>query len=235
MANIISWVEQVLKARNGKDVRGSFANSLLAMNDQTDEKCKEMDGFKTAISGEEAKRVKAEAEREKNTGAAIEKTNAAERLARGIYETVKNKLDTGQLKGDKGDRGATGAQGIKGDAGPIGPQGIKGDIGTQGPKGDIGLRGEQGIQGPLGPTGSQGQQGIKGDIGPQGLQGVQGIKGDVGAKGDRGDSGVTVPISGIFTLAGDTNGNLYANYVDGSTPPKFETETNGNIYYITPD
>lgn len=74
--------------------------------------------------------------------------------------------------------------------------------------------------------------GEKGDTGPQGPQGIQGPKGD---KGDRGDSGVTVPISGLFTLSGDEDGNLWAYYADGSTPPQFETDESGNIYYITPE
>lgn len=45
------------------------------------------------------------------------------------------------LKGDKGDIGLTGPQGIKGEKGDIGPQG---EQGIQGPKGDIGERGAAG-------------------------------------------------------------------------------------------
>lgn len=78
-------------------------------------------------------------------------------------------------------------------------------------------------------------KGEKGDTGPQGEQGPQGIQGPKGDKGDRGDSGITVPISGIFTLSGDEDGNLWAYYADGSAPPEFEVTEDGDIYYIIPD
>lgn len=57
--------------------------------------------------------------------------------------------------------------------------------------------------------------------------------GEKGEKGDRGDSGITVPISGLFTLSGDEEGNLWAYYADGDNPPQFEyDEETGDIYYI---
>ena len=57
--------------------------------------------------------------------------------------------------------------------------------------------------------------------------------GEKGEKGDRGDSGITVPISGLFTLSGDVEGNLWAYYADGDNPPQFEhDEETGDIYYI---
>lgn len=74
--------------------------------------------------------------------------------------------------------------------------------------------------------------GVKGDTGPQGPQGIQGLKGD---RGERGDSGVTTPVSGLFTLSGDEQGNLYAYYAEGSSPPQFDTDDQGNIYYVTPN
>lgn len=84
--------------------------------------------------------------------------------------------------------------------------------------------------GATGPTGPQGPQGIQGQPGPQGP------KGEKGEKGERGDSGVTVPISGLFTLSGDEDGNLWAYYADGSNPPEFEyDEETGDIYYIIPE
>lgn|GEM_PF-963356 len=52
------------------------------------------------------------------------------------------------LKGEKGEKGDTGAQGPQGEAGP------KGDNGETGPKGD---KGETGAQGPKGDTGAPGQ------------------------------------------------------------------------------
>lgn len=83
--------------------------------------------------------------------------------------------------------------------------------------------GPPGIQGPQGERGEKGEKGEKGD------------KGDKGEKGDTGASGITVPASGMFTLSGDTEGNLWAYYNDSDTAPTFETDTDGNIYYITPD
>ncbi len=106
---------------------------------------------------------------------------------------------------------------------------FNGPVGPQGPQGERGEQGERGLQGAQGPTGATGPQG------PQGERGEQGIQGPQGERGERGDSGVTVPISGMFTLAGDEDGNLYAYYTDGDTAPEFEVDKNGNIYYVTPD
>lgn len=92
---------------------------------------------------------------------------------------------------------------------------FKGDMGPQGPKGDVGATGPQG---------------------PKGAQGIQGEKGDKGEKGERGDSGILIPIeSGFFSLAGDSDGNLYVYYSDASEAPNFETDSNGNIYFNTPE
>ena len=84
----------------------------------------------------------------------------------------------------------------------------------KGEKGDVGPRGPQGLQGP---------------------QGEQGIQGEKGEKGDRGDSGIVTQITGLFTLSGDADGNLWAYYADGDNPPEFDVDDEGNIYYITPD
>ena len=43
--------------------------------------------------------------------------------------------NVGNIKGEKGDIGATGTQGIKGDTGSTGPQGVKGDTGATGATG----------------------------------------------------------------------------------------------------
>ncbi len=64
---------------------------------------------------------------------------------------------TGNIKGNKGDKGDTGAQGDKGDKGDTGSQGEKGD------KGDTGAQGEKGDKGDKGDTGAQGEKGDKGD------------------------------------------------------------------------
>lgn len=73
-------------------------------------------------------------------------------------------------------------------------------------------------------------RGIQGEVGPQGEQGIQGKPGE---KGERGDSGVLVPIStGFFALSGDEEGNLWVYYNELDTPPQFEVDDDGNIYYI---
>ena len=109
------------------------------------------------------------------------------------------------LKGDKGDQGIQGLQGVKGDKGDRGEQGIQGE------------RGEQGIQG------------IQGERGPQG---VQGIKGDKGEKGDTGANGLSVPIENgrfVMTVEGD---NLVMYYNEGTTPPNYEINENGELVEI---
>lgn len=177
-----------------------------------------------------------------------------------IYDYVQEHYEN--LKGEKGDRGEqgiqgqTGPQGLKGDQGEKGPQGLQGIEGPQGPKGEQGLqgltgpqgvRGEQGIkgdpgatgpQGATGETGNQGPQGIqgpkgdKGDTGPAGPQGIQGIKGDKGDKGDPGANGVSIPIESgrfVMTVEGD---NLVMYYNEGTTPPTYEINENGELVEI---
>ena len=122
------------------------------------------------------------------------------------------------IKGPKGDTGATGP---KGETGDTGPKGDTGDRGLQGPKGDTGEKGATGEQGPKGETGAtgakgdtgeRGPQGEKGDTGekgatgergPQGEQGPQGQKGDTGAQGPTGPTGTAAVISSVLatTLA----------------------------------
>ena len=117
--------------------------------------------------------------------------------------TIQEKLDAGELKGDKGEPGEQGPQGLqgpkgdKGDKGEPGEQGLQGPQGPKGDKGDKGEPGEQGLQGPKGDKGDkgepgeQGPQGEKGDKGEQGPQGLQGEKGD---KGDPGQDGLTTQV-----------------------------------------
>ena len=151
------------------------------------------------------------------------------------------KLASGEYKGAQGTKGDRGLQGVPG---PQGLQGEKGDTGARGPqgvqgeKGDTGVQGPQGLQGEkgdTGPRGVQGPQGEKGDTGVQGPQGIQGEKGEKGEKGERGDSGITTTINGFFTLVVDENGNLYALCTDDDNPPQFETDDEGNVYFILPD
>ena len=128
-------------------------------------------------------------------------------------------------KGEKGEKGDTGATGATGPMGPTGPTGAQG---PQGERGATGAQGEPGVRGEKGETGAQGEPGERG---PRGEKGEQGEKGE---KGDRGDSGVTVPISGCFTLSGDEDGNLWAICGDADNPPAFSVE-DGDIYLIISD
>ena len=64
------------------------------------------------------------------------------------------------LKGAKGDTGATGAQGPAGPAGATGAQGPKGDTGATGPQGPAGQDGAQGPQGEPGANGADGTPGV---------------------------------------------------------------------------
>lgn len=86
----------------------------------------------------------------------------------------------GNIKGPKGDAGATGPQGpagARGATGATGPQGPKGETGATGPQGPTGKQGPTGPTGPAGSQGPQGIQGPKGDAGPQGPTGPQGPSG----------------------------------------------------------
>lgn len=86
----------------------------------------------------------------------------------------------GNVKGPKGDTGATGPQGAtgaRGETGATGPQGPKGETGATGPQGPTGKQGPTGPTGPAGSQGPQGIQGPKGDAGPQGPTGPQGPSG----------------------------------------------------------
>ena len=97
--------------------------------------------------------------------------------------------DGGEIRGPKGDRGETGPagqQGLPGERGPKGDNGQPGPQGQQGergPKGDAGAKGDRGDVGPIGPQGRQGERGPKGDPGPQGPIGPQGRQGDPGKDG----------------------------------------------------
>lgn len=74
-------------------------------------------------------------------------------------QSFQDKLNAGVLKGEKGDKGEQGIQGLKGEKGNTGergPQGLKGDPGERGPQG------EQGIQGL---PGEKGEQGVPGNDG----------------------------------------------------------------------
>lgn len=57
-----------------------------------------------------------------------------------------------------------------------------------------------------------------------------------GEKGEKGDTGntVSVPVSGLFTMAVDSDGNLCVYHSDSDKIPEFQYDSStGNLYYIT--
>ena len=126
-----------------------------------------------------------------------------------------------------------------------------GPQGRAGPKGPAGAKGETGETGPQGPAGADGAAwyyggDLWGSIGKDGdwylnvhtcdvYTKVDGawtrqvnIKGAPGPRGEKGDS--------LFTLQLDDDGNLWAVYADGGTPPQFEYEEDtGDLYLIVSD
>lgn len=134
---------------------------------------------------------------EAKTSAAALALNASVLAAVTVKDSLASTIAAAQLKGDKGDTGATGPQGAQGETGPIGlkgDQGLEGPRGLQGEKGETGFKGDKGDTGAKGDTGDVGATGPQGEIGPQGIQGIQGEvgpKGNQGDKGDKGDTGLT--------------------------------------------
>lgn len=145
------------------------------------------------------------------------------------YSLIADMSGATGVKGEQGPMGAQGPVGATGAAGATGPQGPKGATGAtgpQGPKGETGATGATGAKGATGPTGPQGVKGEQGERGPQGIQGPK------GEKGERGDSGVTVPLSGFFSLTVDSNGNLWSHVADGAAaPPLSYDPSTGELYY----
>ena len=116
-------------------------------------------------------------------------------------------------KGDKGDEGAIGPQGIPGPIGATGPQGIPGPVGATGP---------QGVPGPVGATGPQG---IPGPVGATGPQGIQGPAGDC-------TSGTCKPLQNIVTVA-KANG-MFTDPVAAVNSITDASETNPYLVVIGP-
>ena len=145
------------------------------------------------------------------------------------YSLIADMSGATGVKGEQGPTGPQGPVGATGAAGSTGPQGPKGATGPQGPQGIQGATGATGATGPKGATGPTGPQGVKGEQGERGPQGIQGPKGE---KGERGDSGVTVPLSGFFSLTVDADGNLWSHVADGAAaPPLSYDQSTGELYY----
>lgn len=57
-----------------------------------------------------------------------------------------------------------------------------------------------------------------------------------GAKGEKGDTGnvLSVPVSGLFNMGVDSDGNLWVYHSDSDKIPEFQYDSStGNLYYIT--
>lgn len=134
--------------------------------------------------------------------------------------------------GPQGAVGPTGPQGARGDTGPQGPEGPTGPTGEPGPAGPAGVRGPQGEAGPDGPQGPQGDAGPRGPQGERGPAGPQGARGERGERGEAGESGVVAPLSGMFVLSVDADGDLWATVADGAGAPplEYDPET-GDLYF----
>ena len=82
---------------------------------------------------------------------------------KGYVDKEINKIEL--TPGPKGDKGEPGIQGPQGIPGPKGDTGSKGDQGIQGPAGKQGIqgpKGDQGLPGKVGPVGPPGEKGIPG-------------------------------------------------------------------------
>lgn len=57
-----------------------------------------------------------------------------------------------------------------------------------------------------------------------------------GEKGEKGDTGstISVPVSGLFNMSVDADGNLWVYHSDSDKVPDFEYDSaSGNLYYVT--
>lgn len=57
-----------------------------------------------------------------------------------------------------------------------------------------------------------------------------------GEKGEKGDTGstISVPVSGLFNMGVDSDGNLWVYHSDSDEVPDFEYDSStGNLYYVT--
>lgn len=135
--------------------------------------------------------------------------------------TWENLIALADLKGEKGDTGATGPQGKPGERGP------QGNTGPQGPQG------ETGPQGPTGPAGPEGPKGATGPAGPEGAPGKDGSPGKDGANGAPGQDGFSPSASVAETSTGatititDKTGTTTAEIKNGKDGAPGKAGTNG--------
>jgi hypothetical protein len=162
---------------------------------------------------------------------------------------VENTHVTGNLKGNKGDKGD---QGNKGDIGYTGSQGVTGFTGSKGDDGYVGADGYTGSQGETGFTGSRGDVGYTGSLGDPGIvvqptppedtsvlwldtssegfigsQGGSGYTGSQGFTGSAGTNGYTG--SSGYTGSAGTNGYTGSSGYTGSAGTNGFVGSQGDI------
>lgn len=117
-----------------------------------------------------------------------------------IYALIDEAINSGMLKGDKGDPGTPGKDGIPG------KDGAPGRDGTPGKDGYTPIKGVDYFDGAKGDKGEKGEKGDKGEQGDRGKQGEQGIQGLPGVNGKDGADGKNATINGknaVNILAGE--------------------------------
>ena len=135
----------------------------------------------------------------------------------GVTESWVNNGPLQGAKGEKGDKGDTGAQGPKGDPGA---DGAKGDPGERGPKGETGAPGEQGPKGETGSTGPQGPQG------PAGKTPVKGT--DYFTQADKQE--IAEDAAALVDLSGKQNKITASGILKGDGAGGIEAATPGTDY-----
>ncbi|HFU7514369.1 TPA: hypothetical protein ACH69H_005356, partial [Escherichia coli] len=139
-------------------------------------------------------------------------------------------------KGETGERGPAGPQGLKGDTGergPAGPQGPKGDTGERGPAGPQGAKGETGARGPAGPQGPRGEsargQLLNGDLNRLGRVTDQGDYYQPSDSGATRENNYPIQRAGYLQVRVGAWGYCQHEYTTWNPPRKFVRTVTGNF------
>ena len=132
-------------------------------------------------------------------------------------ETLQQKYDSGELKGEKGDTGAQGPQG------ETGPQGPKGDQGIQGVKGDKGDKGDTGDPFTIAKT-YKSISAMNAGYATDGVKVGQFVLIDTGNVEDEDNAKLYLKGSSAYTYIGDLSG---ATGMTGPQGPKGDTGATG--------
>lgn len=136
-------------------------------------------------------------------------------------ETWENLIALADLKGEKGDTGATGPQGVPGERGP------QGETGPQGPQGKTGPAGPQGKTGPAGQDGAPGKDGSPGKDGTDGAPGQDGYSPSASVAETATGATITITDKTGMTTAEIKNGKDGAPGKDGTNGAPGTPGTNG--------